>query len=165
MATKSQQPKSVARRVRQAVDKPLAQTYPKNIYNAASQSRFCLEEEIEPFARKSVKSTVRLRGPSGKKQLTHVTNKGVHHGILNVNAAPVDVEANKPTSTPAPPAKTLKSNICVLCGEMIADGFMLGHKKVKHGERPVPPKQKKRLGKFRITSIVGGGLPSLGKKS
>jgi hypothetical protein len=55
--------------------------------------------------------------------------------------------------------------VCVLCGEEVNAGQLLAHKRMAHNEKPTKAKRKKRSGKFKITSIVSGGLPSLGKNS
>jgi hypothetical protein len=54
--------------------------------------------------------------------------------------------------------------ICILCGEVLPKGGMLSHQAEIHGHRKVVPSPPKSPVKPQWVSIVGGGLPSLGKR-
>ena len=57
-----------------------------------------------------------------------------------------------------------KGTVCILCGEFIPKGALLTHKELKHNEVKITPSPTVYVKSSVWVSVVGGGLPSLGKK-
>lgn len=59
---------------------------------------------------------------------------------------------------------TKKGTYCVLCGEFIPKGMLLSHKELIHNEKKITASPAVDKNSSTWVSVVGGGLPSLGKK-
>ena len=57
-----------------------------------------------------------------------------------------------------------KGTVCILCGEFIPKGLLLTHKQLKHNEAKITASPAVNKKSPAWVSVVGGGLPSLGKK-
>lgn len=63
--------------------------------------------------------------------------------------------------------------LCILCGQDVPPGGMLGHKRIVHGEASGATNPKRRVAQSRrkvkkkrgSVWAISGGLPSLGKNS
>ena len=60
--------------------------------------------------------------------------------------------------------KVRRTITCILCGDILPAGTLLNHRVLKHNEQKYAPSPVRPVNPNIWTPIVGGGLPSLGKR-
>lgn len=60
--------------------------------------------------------------------------------------------------------RQVEALVCPLCGLVLPKGSVLEHKAVVHGEKKFSASPVRRRSPNAWVSVVGGGLPSLGKR-
>ncbi len=92
---------------------------------------------------------------------TRSVNPTRHGGKRALKAALLQAGAELEAKYP----KKGRPLVCALCGEAVPRGTLLEHKEKVHAEKSVAPSPVQPHDPNRWVSIVGGGLPSLGKRS
>jgi hypothetical protein len=90
-------------------------------------------------------SAKKVNPPRGKK--------GIRAALLQAGA---ELKAKYPKRT--------RPLVCALCGEAVPRGKLLEHKEAVHAEKSILRSPVQPHDPNRWVSVVGGGLPSLGKR-
>lgn len=107
---------------------------------------------------------------NSKPLVTNLSEQSQHSPSMSKKQSAKSASKRKKSRAYSPPpikARLSKKPplLCMLCGQPIKSGTLLGHRAIAHGEVSVTPSTARQKPKARPwVSVVQGGLPGLGKR-